>query len=322
MEVLLEVKHLKKYFPVRKGIIKKTVKVVKAVDDVSFELYKGETLGIVGESGCGKSTMGRCLIGLLQKTEGSIQFEEKEIGDLSKEQLRELKKDIQIIFQDPYGSLNPRFRVREIIEEPLIAHGMKSVQERRRRVEQLLCDVGLDKEYMERWPHEFSGGQRQRISIARSLALNPKFIVCDEAVSALDVSTQSQILNLLKELQRKYELSYLFISHNLSVVNYISDRVGVMYLGQLVELAPVDELYNDSLHPYTEALLSAIPQTDEEKRKEKIILTGDVPNPSAPPGGCNFHPRCRYCKDICKTKQPEFRTVGAGHLVACHFPLG
>ena len=267
MEILLEVKHLKKYFPVRKGIMKKVVKTVKAVDDINFELFKGETLGIVGESGCGKSTMGRCLIGLLQKTDGCIQFEGREIGDLNKEQLRDLKKDMQIIFQDPYGSLNPRFRVREIIEEPMIAHGVKSAQERRQRVEQLLYDVGLGKEYMERWPHEFSGGQRQRISIARSLALNPKFIVCDEAVSALDVSTQSQILNLLKELQRKYELSYLFISHNLSVVNYISDRVGVMYLGNLVELAPVDELYNNSLHPYTEALLSAIPQIDEEKRR-------------------------------------------------------
>lgn len=322
MEILLEVKHLKKYFPVQKGIMKKVVKTVKAVDDINFELFKGETLGIVGESGCGKSTMGRCLIGLLKKTDGCILFEGREIGELNKEQLRELKKDMQIIFQDPYGSLNPRFRVREIIEEPMIAHGMKSAQERRRRVEQLLCDVGLSKECMERWPHEFSGGQRQRISIARSLALNPKFIVCDEAVSALDVSTQSQILNLLKELQRKYELSYLFISHNLSVVNYISDRVGVMYLGSLVELAPVDELYNNSLHPYTEALLSAIPQMDEEKRKEKIVLTGDVPNPSAPPSGCKFHPRCRYCQDICKTQQPEFRTVGKDHMVACHFPMG
>lgn len=277
METLLEVRQLKKYFPVKKG--------------------------------------------LLQKTGGDIRFEGQDVGQLDKILLRALKKDMQIIFQDPYGSLNPRFKVREIVEEPLIAHGVKSKSERLARVEKLLTDVGLTGECMDRWPHEFSGGQRQRISIARALALNPKFIVCDEAVSALDVSTQSQILNLLKELQRKYGLSYLFISHNLSVVNFISDRVGVMYLGRLLELAPVDEIYGNCKHPYTEALLSAIPEVDEEKRREQIILNGDVPNPAAPPDGCSFHPRCRYCQEICKTEKPVWRLVGENHMTACHFPL-
>lgn len=321
MEVLMEVKQLKKYFQIKKGVIHKEVKDVKAVDDVSFDIYKGETLGIVGESGCGKSTLGRCLIHLIPKTEGEIRFNGVELDTLKKEELRSLKKDMQIIFQDPYGSLNPRFKVRELIEEPLIAHGMKSPEKRREIVEKLLCDVGLGIDCMERWPHEFSGGQRQRISIARSLALKPQFIVCDEAVSALDVSTQSQILNLLRELQKRYDLTYLFISHNLSVVNFISDRVGVMYLGRLVELAPVDEIYNHSLHPYTEALLSAIPQTDAGLRTEKIVLTGDVPNPSAPPDGCAFHPRCRYCQDICRKERPEMHYMEGTHMAACHFPL-
>lgn len=321
METLMEVKQLKKYFRIKKGMIHRTVKNVKAVDDVTFDIYKGETLGIVGESGCGKSTLGRCLIHLIQKTDGEVFFDGVELDTLRKEELRALKKDMQIIFQDPYGSLNPRFKVREIIEEPLIAHGMKSPVKRREIVERLLDEVGLEREHMDRWPHEFSGGQRQRISIARSLALNPKFIVCDEAVSALDVSTQSQILNLLKDLQKRYGLTYLFISHNLSVVNFISDRVGVMYLGRLVELASVDELYTRSLHPYTEALLSAIPQTDEKLRTEKIILSGDVPNPSSPPEGCAFHPRCRYCQDICRKERPQMRVVGGTHMVACHFPL-
>lgn len=321
MKVLMKVEGLKKYFPIRKGLLNKTTGYVKAVDDVSFCVYEGETLGIVGESGCGKSTMGKCLLRLIEKTDGTVCFEEKNMGDLSKKQLRESKKDMQIIFQDPYGSLNPRFKVREIIEEPLIAHGMKAADKRKEVVERLLADVGLNSECMERWPHEFSGGQRQRISIARSLALNPQFIVCDEAVSALDVSTQSQILNLLKDLQERYGLTYLFISHNLSVVNFISDRVGVMYLGRLVELAPVEELYQNSLHPYTEALLSAIPQTEETFRKEKIILTGDVPNPSLPPSGCNFHPRCTYCQEICRTEQPKLIALNGNHTVSCHFPL-
>lgn len=321
MEVLMEVRQLKKYFRIKKGVIHREIKEVKAVDEVSFDIYKGETLGIVGESGCGKSTLGRCLIHLIPKTDGDILFHGVELDTLKKEELRNLKKNMQIIFQDPYGSLNPRFKVREIIEEPLIAHGMKSSEKRREIVEKLLCDVGLGREYMERWPHEFSGGQRQRISIARSLALNPQFIVCDEAVSALDVSTQSQILNLLKDLQKRYGLTYLFISHNLSVVNFISDRVGVMYLGRLVELASVDELYRRSLHPYTEALLSAIPQTDAGLRTEKIVLSGDVPNPSAPPEGCAFHPRCRYCQEICRHERPQMRTIGGTHMVSCHFPL-
>lgn len=315
-EPLIEIENLKKYFPISGK------KVVKAVDGVSFQIYKGESLGIVGESGCGKSTLGRCLIRLQAATDGTVLFHGKDISRLKGAALRDSRKHMQIIFQDPYGSLNPRFRVREIIAEPLTAHKTVSKKDIRDIVAQLLKDVGLNESHMERYPHEFSGGQRQRISIARSLALNPAFIVCDEAVSALDVSTQAQILNLLKELQVKYQLTYLFISHNLSVVNFISDRVGVMYLGQLVELADVNRLYQEYRHPYTEALLSAIPNPDPEKHQQRKILPGDVPSPSAPPSGCRFHPRCDRCQEICRHRQPDFRDLGDGHWVACHFPIG
>lgn len=320
-EVLVSVKNLKKYFPIKKGLLRKTVGYVKAVDDLSLDIYKGETLGIVGESGCGKSTMGRTVIRLVDRTEGRIVFNRQDISDLKGERLRAVKKDMQMVFQDPYGSLNPRFKVREIIAEPLLAHGTVQKSELESVVKKLMGDVGLSKDYINRFPHEFSGGQRQRISIARALALNPQFIVCDEAVSALDVSTQSQILNLLKDLQKKYELTYLFISHNLSVVNFISDRVGVMYLGKLVELAEVDKLYNHFAHPYTKALLSAIPEPDPQIKKERMILSGDVPSPANPPSGCRFHPRCPQCREICTQQQPELKDIGDKHFVACHFPL-
>lgn len=315
-EPLIQIENLKKYFPISRK------KVVKAVDGVSFQVHKGESLGIVGESGCGKSTLGRCLIRLQAATDGTVLFDGRDISKLKGNELRNSKKHMQMIFQDPYGSLNPRFKVKEIIAEPLIAHKAASKKELKDIVAQLLRDVGLSESYMERYPHEFSGGQRQRISIARSLALNPSFIVCDEAVSALDVSTQAQILNLLKELQAKYQLTYLFISHNLSVVNFISDRVGVMYLGQLVELADVNRLYQEYRHPYTEALLSAIPNPDPEQHQQRKILPGDVPSPSNPPTGCRFHPRCSRCQEICKLQQPDFRDLGNGHWVACHFPIG
>ena len=319
-EVLVQAKEVKKYFPIKKGLLRKTVGYVKAVDEISFQIYKGETLGIVGESGCGKSTLGRSIIHLIDITAGKIIFEQCDMSSLDRKSLRSSKKDMQIIFQDPYGSLNPRFKVRDIIAEPLIAHNVVDKKALDGVVLSLMQDVGLSEEYINRYPHEFSGGQRQRICIARSIALKPKFIVCDEAVSALDVSTQSQILNLLKELQKKYGLTYLFISHNLSVVNFISDRVGVMYLGKLMELAKVDEIYKECLHPYTLALLSAIPEPDPEIKKERIILSGDVPSPANPPSGCRFHPRCPLCQEICKTQEPKFINVGDAHWVACHFP--
>ena len=311
---LLEIENLKKYFPISKK------RLIKAVDNVSFQIYEGESLGIVGESGCGKSTLGRCLIRLQEATEGTIKFNGENICEMKGRQMRAVRKHMQMIFQDPYGSLNPRFRIREIIAEPLLAYKIGDPSEREKIVRHLLEEVGLSGAYMDRYPHEFSGGQRQRISIARSLALNPSFIVCDEAVSALDVSTQAQILNLLKTLQSKYGLTYLFISHNLSVVHFISDRVGVMYLGQLVELAEVKELYQNHRHPYTEALLSAIPNPDPEAHGQRKNLLGDVPSPANPPSGCHFHPRCSKCQEICKKEQPPFMEISPGHWVACHFP--
>jgi len=316
---LVEVKNLKKYFPIRKGVLSRVINYVKAVDGVSFSIKKGEILGLVGESGCGKTTVGKCILRLIEPTEGEVIFEGKDISGLSNEELRKMRKNMQIIFQDPYGSLNPRMTVRDIVGRSLSIHNLaQGERQREERVAELLEIVGLKKEHMGRYPHEFSGGQRQRIGIARALALNPEFVVCDEPVSALDVSIQAQIINLLKELQEKFNLTYLFISHDLSVVRYVSDRIAVMYLGKIVELANWDEIYSSPLHPYTEALLSAIPIPDPQVKKECKILEGDVPSPINPPSGCRFHPRCPHTRLECSQFEPEFKDVGGGHYVACH----
>ncbi|GEL76007.1 ABC transporter ATP-binding protein [Tenuibacillus multivorans] len=315
---ILEVKKLKKYFDITGGVLGKKLGEVKAVDDVSFSVNEGEILGIVGESGCGKSTTGKALLRLIEPTDGEVFFEEQNIINISDEEMRKLRKDMQIIFQDPYASLNPRHTVEKIISEPLLTHGMKSKEERQERVKELLEDVGLKAYHASRYPHQFSGGQRQRIGIARALANNPKLIVCDEPVSALDVSVQSQILNLMEKLRNKYNLTYLFIAHDLSVVKHISDRVGVMYLGGMVELTTKDQLYEDPKHPYTQALLSAVPITDPDEQQERIILEGDVPSPSNPPSGCPFHTRCPMAMDVCKEIKPEFKEVEDQHFVACH----
>lgn len=288
------------------------------MDGVSFTVKKGETLSIVGESGCGKSTTGRVLMKLLDATEGRIVFEGQDITDLTDDEIRPLRKEFQMVFQDPYASLNPRLTVKEIIEEPLIVHNIEKSQ-RADRVIELLEVVGLNRYHANRYPHEFSGGQRQRIGIARALAVNPKLIIADEPVSALDVSIQSQILNLLKDLQEQYNLTYVFIAHDLSVVEHISDRVGVMYLGRLVELADRDGLFGGPLHPYTKALLSAVPIPDPTLRRDRIILKGDIPSPADPPSGCTFHTRCPFAQQLCKDQVPEFRELGKGHFVACHF---
>lgn len=316
---LLEVKNLKKYFPVKAGILRKTVAYVKAVDGVSFHINEGETLGLVGESGCGKSTSGHTILRLLEAIGGEVIFDGKDILSLNKREMREARKDMQIIFQDPYASLNPRMTIGEIIAEPLIIHKLaRNKEERREKVAWLMESVGLAADHMNRFPHEFSGGQRQRIGIARALAVNPRLIIADEPVSALDVSIQAQVINLLQDLQKKFSLTYLFIAHDLSVVKHISDRIGVMYLGKIVELADKDELFNNPLHPYTKALLSAIPIPDPEYKKERIILKGDVPNPVNPPQGCPFHPRCPMAKDICKQVAPELKDYGNGHFASCH----
>ncbi|GFR34332.1 ABC transporter ATP-binding protein [Thermobrachium celere] len=317
-ETLLKVENLKKYFPIKAGVFQRTVGYVKAVDDVSFELKEGETLGFVGESGCGKSTTGRTILRLLDKTDGNVYFEGKDIFSLSRKELRSIRPKMQIIFQDPYSSLNPRMTVGEIIGEALVDHKIVSKGEVKDRVLEALEMCGLAPYHIRRYPHEFSGGQRQRIGIARALVLNPKFIVCDEPVSALDVSIQSQIVNLLCDLQQKFGFSYMFISHDLSVVKHISHRVGVMYLGSLVELAEKHELYKNPLHPYTKALLSAVPIPDPTLKRERIILQGDIPSPANPPSGCKFHTRCPYKKDICSQEAPKFRDVGGGHFVSCH----
>ncbi|MFL5735270.1 MAG: ABC transporter ATP-binding protein [Chloroflexia bacterium] len=321
-DILVEVDRLVKYFPVRGGLLQRTVAWVKAVDDVSFFLKRGETLGLVGESGCGKTTVGRTILRLLPATSGRVLFEKKNIYDYSTGEMKKLRKDLQIIFQDPFSSLDPRVPIGESIGEGLIIHGM-SKQERSQRVAESLARVGLHPEHARRYPHEFSGGQRQRIGIARALAMQPKFIVCDEPVSALDVSIQSQVLNILKDLQIEYGLTYLFIAHNLSVVEHISDRVGVMYLGKMAELADRNALFENPQHPYTHALLSAIPIPDPRVRRERIILKGDVPSPLNPPTGCRFHTRCWLAQDICKQQIPTWRNVAApgqsDHYVACHF---
>ena len=318
-ENLLEVKNLKKYFPVKAGIFKKTVAHVKAVDDISFAVKEGETLGLVGESGCGKSTTGRTILRLLEATAGEVIFEGKSVMDLDKKSMRAIRRDMQIIFQDPYASLNPRMTVADIVGEPLDIHNLaKNKKERNEKVREILENVGLGAEYMHRYPHEFSGGQRQRICVARALAVDPKLIIADEPVSALDVSVQAQVVNLLQDLQKEYGLTYLFIAHDLSVVKHISDRVAVMYLGKIVELTDKHELYSNPKHPYTQSLLSAIPEADPKKKKDRIVLEGDVPSPVDPPSGCRFHPRCPKAFEPCSVKEPEFKEYGDGHFAACH----
>jgi peptide/nickel transport system ATP-binding protein/oligopeptide transport system ATP-binding protein len=315
---LLEVKGLKVHFPVRKGLLRRTVGYVKAVDDVSFTLQEGETLGLVGESGCGKSTMGRAILQLIRPTSGEIIYQGKDLTKLNFKEMRPVRRDIQMIFQDPYSSLNSRMTIRNILLEPMKIHGLFTREEREERVEYLLEVVGLSPAYAHRYPHEFSGGQRQRIGIARALSLNPKLIIADEPVSALDVSVQVQVLNLMQDLQKQFRLTYIFIVHNLSVVKHFSTRVGVMYLGRLVELADKRRLYQSPRHPYTQALLSAAPIPDPDAKREKIILSGEVPNPQNPPSGCAFHTRCPACMEICKTDRPPYKEVEPGHYVACH----
>ncbi|AKN30235.1 peptide ABC transporter ATP-binding protein [Clostridium carboxidivorans P7] len=318
MEALLQVKNLKQYFPVESGFFSKKNSYVKAVDDISFDIYKGETLGLVGESGCGKSTTGKMLVNLLKPTSGEVIFQGKDISNLKGTQRRSLSKEIQIIFQDPYASLNPRMTIGDIIAEPIRINNIYPKEEIEKNVLRLLDCVGLASYHRNRFPHEFSGGQRQRVGIARALAVNPSLIVCDEPVSALDVSIQAQVLNLLKDLQKEFNLTYLFIAHGLNVVKHISNRVGVMYLGKLLELSDDKNLYSDPKHPYTQALLSAIPVPDPKIKKNRIILKGDVPSPLNPPKGCRFHTRCFKCMDICKEKEPELKTLDNGHQVACH----
>ena len=318
MSALLEVKGLKKYFPISSGgVISKTVGYVKAVDDVSFEIQEGETLGLVGESGCGKSTTGRTIIRLLEPTGGEVIFNNKKLSELKGNELRQMRQDLQIVFQDPYTSLNPRKTIGATLEEPLLIQGVPKAA-RKKRVLTLLEIVGLTEYHAGSYPHEFSGGQRQRVGIARALISNPKLVVADEPVSALDVSIQSQILNLMKDLQEQFKLTYLFISHDLSVVRHVSDRVGVMYLGRMAEIAPKADLYSNPLHPYTQALLSAAPNLNPRERPDRIILTGDIPSPANPPSGCAFHTRCHHCMDICKTSRPVVKEVSPGHKVACH----
>lgn len=315
-QALLEVKNLVKYYPVRKGLFGKG-DPVKAVDGVSLTVFKGETLSIVGESGCGKSTVGRCLLRLVEPTAGQVLFEGEDLLRMNAARLREIRKDLQIIFQNPYASLNPRRTVRQILMEPLVVHGIGDAAERKERVERMMVKVGLSASQLDRYPHEFSGGQRQRICIARALMLNPKLIVADEPVSALDVSIQAQILNLLKDLQQEFGLSYVFISHDLSVVKHVSDRVAVMYLGKIVEIADKNTLFNNPRHPYTRVLLSSIPVPDPDVRRERVMLEGEPPNPVRPPSGCAFHPRCRMCIEECKTKTPALAEIEEGHHVSC-----
>jgi oligopeptide/dipeptide ABC transporter ATP-binding protein len=316
---LLDARHLVKYYPIRGGVFMKEVAAVKAVDDVSLSIKKGETLGLVGESGCGKSTFGRAIMRLEEPTSGEVWYDGDNILTYDARQIRALRRKMQIIFQDPFSSLNPRKPVASIVGEPLLIHGMKNRRERETRVMELLQVVGLSKEHMRRYPHMFSGGQRQRIGVARALALNPDLVVCDEAVSALDVSIQAQVLNLLKDLQDEFSLTYLFISHDLHVVEHISDRVAVMYLGKIVEVADSKVIYKTPLHPYTQALLSASPMPDPGHKRKRILLKGDVPSPINPPPGCRFHTRCPYVQDICSNTEPPLKEVRPGHEAACHF---
>jgi len=328
-EELIRVSNLKKYYPIQKGLFKKTIGFVKAVDDISFNIEMGETFGLVGESGCGKTTTGRCILRAIEPTAGEILFKDSgsfvDVSKLSSNDLKRLRREMQLIFQDPYSSLNPRMTVLDIVAEPLLVNGMRKHSERKTRVADLLSRVGIRPEYMNRYPHAFSGGQRQRICIARALALNPKFVVCDESVSALDVSIQAQILNLLQDLQQEFGLTYLFIAHDLSVVEHISNRVAVMYVGKIVEISETENLFAYPAHPYTEALISAVPKTDPELKSQPIILKGEVADPSNPPTGCSFHPRCIYAKEICNSIEPSLTNISEDsqkeHYVACHFAL-
>lgn len=318
-DALLDVKELKVYFPVGSGIFRRHSHFVKAVDDISFRVQKGETLGIVGESGCGKSTMGRSILRLIEPTSGSVKFKGHEVTALTKSELRKLRADIQIVFQDPYASLNPQLTIESILGEALSTHQIgNNAKERKEMVVELLNNVGLSPRHAGRYPHEFSGGQRQRIGIARAIAVNPALIIADEPVSALDVSVQAQILNLFQHLKKTYELTYIFIAHDLSVVKHVSDRIGVMYLGKMVELAGKRQLFQKPLHPYTQALMSAIPSLDPDVKRERIILKGDVPSPITPPQGCHFHPRCHYRMEACEHVKPRQIEVEPGHFVSCH----
>jgi oligopeptide transport system ATP-binding protein len=324
-DVLLRAEHIVKYFPIKRGVLlQHEVGRVHAVDDVSLELRAGETLGLVGESGCGKSTLARCIARLYPLTSGKLEFEGRDISRLSRRRLRPVRRELQVVFQDPYASLNPRKRVGAIISDPLRIHKRGSNKQIKQRVGELLNLVGLSPEHVNRYPHEFSGGQRQRIGVARALALHPKLIIADEPVSALDVSIRAQVINLLDDLQDELQLTYIFIAHDLGVVRHVSDRIAVMYLGKIVEISPAEELYQRPVHPYTEALLSAVPIPDPDlaAEREQIVLEGDVPSPISPPAGCRFHPRCRYATDICKTEEPPLVGYGLeGHMAACHHPL-
>ncbi len=329
--ILLEVRHLKKYFPVRKGIFMRAAGYIKAVDDIDLCIKEGETLGLVGESGCGKTTAGRAILRLIEPTDGEVLFRSKKLSDSGESYqevdiavapprlLKFLRRDLQIIFQDPYSSLDPRMTVGEIVGEPLQVHGIAKGSEREDRIQKLLAAVGLNPEQMKRYPHQFSGGQRQRIGIARALALEPELIVADEPISALDVSIQAQVVNLLQDLQEQFGLTYLFIAHDLSVIRYISDRVAVMYLGKIVEVAETEALFMNPKHPYTEALMSAVPVPDPDYKGEQILLVGDVPSPMNPPSGCYFHARCRYAEKVCGVESPLYRDLGNEHFVSCHF---
>ncbi|CAH0117920.1 MULTISPECIES: ABC transporter ATP-binding protein [unclassified Paenibacillus] len=317
-EALIQVQQLKKYFPIRGGVFQRTIGNVKAVDGVSFQIKRGESFGLVGESGCGKSTIGRTILRLTEKTEGVISFKGQDIHQLSNKDMRSMRPKLQMIFQDPFGSLNPRIKVGEAIGEALIDHGLAKRKDVRDRVVETMELCGLASYHYERYPHEFSGGQRQRIGIARALIMNPEFVVADEPVSALDVSIQAQIINLLSDLQREKQLTYLFISHDLSVVEHLCNRVGVMYLGSIVETASRSQLFGNPLHPYTKALMSAIPIPDPTLKRERIVLEGDIPSPANPPSGCKFHTRCPIATEWCKRQIPEYRDVGEGHFVACH----
>ena len=324
-EEFLRVEHLKTYFPVYKGFLKRHVGDVKAVDDVSFTLGRGETLGVVGESGCGKTSLGKTLMMLSPRTGGEIQYnfdgQLKKVSEMSRAELFRLRENVSMVFQDPYSSLNPQKKIAEAFDEPMRVHGMREPKARRGRMERLMELVNLDKRYLDRYPHEFSGGQRQRIAIARALCINPRLVICDEPVSALDVSIQAQVLNLMRDIQRQMGLTYIFIAHDLSVVYHMSDRIAVMYLGRIVELAEPEELYEHPRHPYTEALLSAVPVAKLNAKKQRIVLEGDVPSPINKPSGCAFSNRCRFCTKECREKEPELLDRGQGHLVACHHQL-
>ncbi len=315
---LIKLDKLKKYFPVKSGILSRVTNFVKAVDCIDLSIAEGQTIGLVGESGCGKTTLGKTIIKLLEPSEGKIYFENNDITNLSPSNMRPYRREMQIVFQDPYGSLNPRMKVESIVSEGLAIHNISQGQERRDMIRELLITVGLREDSLSRYPHEFSGGQRQRIAIARALALKPKFIVCDEPISALDVSVQAQIINLFIELQEKFNLTYLFISHDLRVVRHISDKVAVMYLGKIVEISPSKELYKNPLHPYTRILISSVPIADPSRKREMTVLKGDVPSPINPPSGCSFHPRCPIAVEKCNTVEPQLRDVGGEHFVSCH----